>query len=132
MPTRLWEHVCPSSPNAISMRIQEVCSICGKKGKYVGWQYSMIEQMGVYQRRTGFKPIGAHRPLADKLLAQFYKTCTNCGGSGLIGTKDEEKYQYCPVCKGLCDVFNGDSEKRKAVVKEILKLYPDALAKSQH
>ena len=31
----------------------------------------MIERMGAYQRATGLKPIGVHRPAADKLAARL-------------------------------------------------------------
>ena len=60
---------------------------------------SMIERMGAYQRTIGLKPIGLHRPTADRLLRSLSQRCRLCAGDGFrpVGTC----WLWCEGCDGL-------------------------------
>jgi RecJ-like exonuclease len=60
---------------------------------------SVIERMGAYQRATGLKPIGVHRPAADKLLKGVSHRCVQCGGEGYVEVRSA--WIWCEVCGGL-------------------------------
>ena len=60
---------------------------------------SVIERMGAYQRATGLKPVGVHRPAADKLLKGASHRCVQCGGEGYF--KVRSAWLWCEVCGGL-------------------------------
>ena len=60
---------------------------------------NMIERMGAYQRATGLKPIGVHRPAADKLLKGVSHRCVQCGGQGYVEVRSA--WIWCEVCNGL-------------------------------
>jgi len=60
---------------------------------------NMIERMGAYQRATGLKPIGVHRPAADKLLKGVSHRCVQCGGQGYVEVRSA--WIWCEVCGGL-------------------------------
>jgi len=60
---------------------------------------SVIERMGAYQRATGLKPIGVHRPAADKLLKGVSHRCVQCGGQGYVEVR--RAWIWCEVCGGL-------------------------------
>ena len=60
---------------------------------------SMIEKMSAYQRATGLKPIGLHRPAADTLLKGVSHRCVPCGGQGYFEVR--RAWVCCEVCGGL-------------------------------
>jgi hypothetical protein len=59
----------------------------------------MIERMSAYQRTTGLKPVGAHRPAADKLLKGVSHRCVQCDGQGYFEFRNA--WVWCEVCGGL-------------------------------
>ena len=59
----------------------------------------MIEKMSAYQRTTGLKPIGVHRPAADTLLKGVSHRCVPCGGQGYFEVR--AAWVWCEVCGGL-------------------------------
>jgi len=59
----------------------------------------MIEKMSAYQRATGLKPVGVHRPAADKLLKGVSHRCGHCGGQGYVEVR--RAWVWCEVCGGL-------------------------------
>ena len=69
---------------------------------------SVIERMGAYQRATGLKPVGVHRPSADKLLKGVSHGCVQCGGEGYFEVRSA--WLWCEVCGGLGRVMKGTSD----------------------
>ena len=65
----------------------------------MGYRPSMIEKMSAYQRTTGLKPVGVHRPAADKLLKGVSHRCVQCGGQGYLEVRSA--WIWCDVCGGL-------------------------------
>jgi hypothetical protein len=59
----------------------------------------MIERMSAYQRTTGLKPVGIHRPAADKLLKGVSHRCAQCDGQGYFAVRNA--WVWCEVCGGL-------------------------------
>jgi hypothetical protein len=57
-----------------------------------------VEWMNAYQRATGLKPVGAHRPAADKLLKAVSHRCVQCSGEGYF--KVRSAGLWCEVCSG--------------------------------
>ncbi len=131
MPNKKWKHHCPNRGGAEITLGKEVCDDCGQRGEFAGWGHSMVEAMGAYQRRTGLKPIGPHRSLADKILAGHYKPCPTCHGSGLVEDADGENAHWCPMCQGKEYLFDGTPEEETALMDEIRKEYPDAFQAAQ-
>ena len=58
-----------------------------------------IERMSAYQRSTGLKPIGLHRPAADRLLRGVSQRCVHCGGDGYHAVG--KSWLWCEACGGL-------------------------------
>ena len=52
-----------------------------------------------YQRSTGFKPIGLHRPSADRVLRGVSQRCVRCGGDGYHAVG--KSWLWCEACGGL-------------------------------
>lgn len=126
MPHKCWRHYCTASLME-SRRGVEVCPNCGAQGEPVGWSYSMHEAMWAYEERTGFKPIGAHRMLADLLLAPMLRLCDFCAGRGLIDKGDDD-YKCCPNCRGLTAVRTVSDAEFDACRRRIAAEFPDAVA----
>src|SRR5512139_40684 len=125
MPRKIWERYCENHHAVIRLG-KEVCPDCGQKGCYVGWNYSHREVMGHYHSRTGLKPLGPHRPLADELFKPYWQTCPKCKGAGLIDTDYGESWKSCPVCGGDMVLFTGNAAQREAIRQKILRKYPEA------
>ena len=60
---------------------------------------SVIERMAAYQRATGLKPVGVHRPAADNLLKGMSHRCVQCTGQGYVEVRNA--WIWCEVCGGL-------------------------------
>jgi hypothetical protein len=58
-----------------------------------------IERMRAYQRATGLKSVGTHRPVADRLLKDVSHRCVQCGGHGYFEVRNA--WIWCEVCGGL-------------------------------
>jgi len=128
MPRKMWIHKCGNYHDTIVWRGVEVCPDCGIRANYDGWHFSMIEEMAAYQHRTSLKPVGQHRPLADRLLDPYMHVCAQCLGKGLIDINDGGDWKICPACKGAEYLFGGDKEEFDALRKEILIAFPDCEA----
>jgi hypothetical protein len=125
MPDRTWKHRCGSDDYFIWLGT-EVCPYCGARGTYDGGGYSRIEAMGMYQLRTGFKPIGPHHPHADRLLGRLTRSCTACAGKGLLDIDNGRTWRDCPACKGLGAVLEGTAEEIAEARYLILESFPEA------
>ena len=58
-----------------------------------------IDRMRAYQRATGLKPVGRHRPTADKVLRGVSQRCVHCGGDGYKFAG--RSWLWCEACGGL-------------------------------
>ena len=103
-----------------------MCEDCGRRGCPAGWSRSIIEMMGAYQRRTGLKPIGPHRPLADELLGPLTRRCQTCAGQGLLDAEQGEGWRYCPACDGLGTYLAGTAAEIAEARRRILDAFPNA------
>ena len=84
---------------------------------------SMIEKMSAYQRATGLKPVGVHRPAADKLLKGVSHRCVQCGGQGYFEVR--RAWVWCEVCGGLGRVM---TPKAQLLLQgRIAETFPDAV-----
>lgn len=126
MPHKVWTHRCGRHKTAVQLGT-ESCPYCGQVGEYTGWGYSMVEAMGAYQYRTGIKPVGPHRPLADRLFQPYMKKCDHCKGSGLLDVRSGESWAQCPSCGGNCCVFTGTAQEWAALHDQVAGEFPDAL-----
>jgi hypothetical protein len=81
---------------------------------------SVIERMRAYQRGTGLKPIGLHRPGADKLLRSLSHRCVHCGGHGFrpVGTR----WLWCEGCGGLGRVITPKAQL--TLRRQVAERYP--------
>ena len=125
MPHKLWKHFCLDSNSEIVCGAQN-CSSCGQEGTYAGWGYSSIEAMGAYQQFYGLKPMGPHRPMADKLLCPLVATCSNCQGSGLVDLNLGEDWYFCKTCHGTGRLLACSAERWQAARDKVLRTFPDA------
>ena len=83
---------------------------------------SMIERMGANQRTIGLKPIGLHRPTADRLLRSLSQRCRHCAGEGFrpVGTC----WLWCEGCDGLGRVIT--PKARFTLRRQVTMRYPAA------
>ena len=123
MPTKRYANVC-CSPDEWSVA-PKPCS-CANRRVRTRWWPSMIARMGLYQTRTGLKPIGPHRPLADALFRGVTQTCPQCDGDGYIDADDGHSYTDCPACDGLGHLPPPGSPEMTAIREQVLRHFPDA------
>jgi hypothetical protein len=126
MPHPTWHHYCTACRADVWLG-RELCSECGVRGDFDGWRFGMIEQMAAYQRRTGFKPIGAHGTLVALLLTSLLRQCDCCGGRGLVDATSDH-WRTCPECDGLGDMWTVGDGFVEATRRRIAAEYPDAVA----
>lgn len=124
MPYPAWKHYCTDFGGIVTLG-QECCSSCGAFGQYDGFRLGRLEAMAAYQRRTGLKPIGAHRPLADMLLGPMFCRCKLCRGRGLI-LHDDDAWETCPRCRGTKCVRTVPAAEFEATRRRILREFPGA------
>lgn len=123
MPRPGWRHYC--IPHKKELRTgEEVCPECGVRGRFDGWKVSLIERMGMYQRRTGMKPMGPHRVLTDLLLDPMLKECDHCQGDGVV-TLADESWSICPRCQGLMFVRTVDAALYDETRRRIAREFPE-------
>jgi len=125
VPQRFWKHFCPNY-NCETSTGSAVCCSCGQKGEYVGWGYSIIEAMAAYQQRTGLKPAGPHRTMADELLGPLFRVCDVCGGKELLTIAGGSDWKDCPACAGNCCVPTASKAAWEEARRQVLCIFPDA------
>ncbi len=125
MPQRSWKHHCLQRQREITTH-QLICEHCGQAGQYTGWSYNRIEALQAYSQFTGIKAVGAHRPLADAILAELVMTCEVCQGRGLLDIDQGADYQACPMCNGTGRTLTVAPHIFSAARLHILMIYPDA------
>ena len=55
----------------------------------------IYDLMAAYSARTGLKPIGPHRPLADRLWRELTEPCPDCGGHVMAGPGSSFQCERC-------------------------------------
>lgn len=133
MPYRAWKHVCPDGLTILAGTPEpHACSNCGGTHfVYDGWRCSMFEAMAQYARTYRLKPIGPHRPFADRLFAKSTRPCDMCDGRGVIGSDDSVTCRTCDACRGRGShwiIVPDEVERRHQAV---LEAYPDAGVKER-
>ena len=126
MPHKTWIHKCDKNNDAETVLGVEVCSDCGQRGRFDGWQLSMIEMMAAYQHRTDLRSIGPHRAMTDELLVSHMKVCDQCKGRGVIDLNNGEGFEICPRCNLAGSIFDGSPEEFQAIRQQIISVYPFA------
>jgi hypothetical protein len=127
MPQKMWKHTCPEVGRSLWMGTP-ICSSCRGHGEYDGWHYSTHEAMASYQSCYGLKPIGPHRPMADKLFGEATVTCEACEGRGLRDVQERAGWEHCPACRGLRVRFTKATDEIAEIRRRILDAFPDASA----
>ena len=84
---------------------------------------SMIEKMSAYQRATGLKPVGTHRPAADALLKGVSHRCVHCDGQGYFEVRSA--WVWCEVCGGLGRVMT--LKAQLLLQGRVAETFPDAV-----
>jgi hypothetical protein len=83
----------------------------------------MIEKMSAYQRATGLKPVGMHRPAADTLLKGVSHRCVPCEGQGYVEVR--AAWVWCEVCVGLGRVMTPRAQL--LLQGRVAETFPDAV-----
>jgi hypothetical protein len=124
MPQRMWKHDCRkggSSRHGSPGR----CS-CGAPYEYDGWSNGMLESMAWYQKLYGLKPLGPHRPLANKVLSGAVRLCPECSACGYHDVRHGESYRVCTSCHGAGRSLVISDEELARLRSIILDKYPEA------
>jgi hypothetical protein len=87
----------------------------------------MMELMARYQYVLGLRPIGPHRPLADRLLSSKLRTCHVCDGSGLR-PGPEPRWYLCATCEAIGAFWTISPHRVESLRRLVLEEYPDAAA----
>jgi hypothetical protein len=128
MPQRMWKHNCRDGGTSW-FGSPGRCS-CGVAYEYDGWFNTRMEAMAWYQRLYGLKPIGPHRPLADKVLSRADRSCRKCSGRGYRDVLNGESYDVCTSCHGAGRSLVISDEELARLRSIILDKYPEAGAPS--
>lgn len=129
MPQKMWRPRCQCSPRIAGMGSPN-CRECGQPGAFDGWHLGMIEAMGAYQKQTGLKPIGPHRPLADELFHNRSEPCRTCHGRGVLDVDEGRTWKECPDCQGIGCLFKGTQQQFLEIRSRILSQFPNAASAS--
>ena len=86
----------------------------------------IIEAMAAYQQRTGLKPAGPHRTMADELLGPLFRVCDVCGGKELLTIAGGSDWKDCPACAGNCCVPTASKAAWEEARRQVLCIFPDA------
>jgi hypothetical protein len=100
------------------------CHYCGAASGVAEVSVSMHEAMWFYQQRTGLKPIGEHRPLADRLLSEFTTDCARCGGAR--GRIEDGELVWCEACAGSGSAPGRHSPEMEGARATVLEQFPGA------
>jgi hypothetical protein len=76
--------------------------------------------MSAYQRSTGLKPSGLHRPTADRMLRGGSQRCVHCGGDGhrAVG----RSWLWCEACGGLGRLMTPKAQF--TLRRQVMERYP--------
>jgi hypothetical protein len=91
-------------------------------GKPMSFGPSTIERMSAYQRSTGLKPIGLHRPTADRLLRGVSQRCVHCGGDGYHAVG--KSWLWCEACGGLGRLMTPKAQF--TLRRQVMERYPSS------
>jgi hypothetical protein len=125
MPQQIWRPSCDCSPGTSGMGTPD-CRQCGQPGQYEGWHMGMIETFAASSRRTGLKPMGPHRRLADELFQGQIVTCPTCAGCRVLDVDNGKTWQLCPDCRGVGSLFKGTLQEFMGIRSRILAQFPEA------
>ncbi len=128
MPLKMWKHSCRNG-GTVWNGAPNGCG-CGVVGVFDGWFNDRLESMTWYQKRYGLKPIGLHRPLADKLLAGATRSCPECSGRGYHDIGSGKAYRICKSCEGAGYPLIISAKDLATRRSDILAEYPTAAAPS--
>lgn len=126
MPHKTWVHNCRKHEGAAIWKDVETCPDCGQRGRYDGWQLSVIESLGAQQMRTGFRLMGPHSDMVSELLGARMTICEQCMGRGVIGTDRGEGFEICPSRHMAGYFFDGTPGEFQAIRKSIKTAFPEA------
>jgi len=116
---------CASGSGTVATE-QSDCADCNSTG-IASWNLGLMELMARYQYVFGLRPIGPHRPLADRLLSSKLRTCHVCDGSGLLpGT--EPRWYRCAACEAIGAFWTINPRRVESLRTMVLAEYPDAAA----
>ena len=125
MPAQRWSFRCGCHKESVQLTVS-TCNRCGAPGVYEGWDLRMFESMSAYSRAYGLKPIGSHRPYADKVMMPLFRRCEICRSRGVIALPDDDTCCFCPLCDGTGRVSNVSRELLERARRQVLSVYPDA------
>ena len=127
MPIPMYKPRCEHEGNAELIGLAR-CRECGQEHEFVGPRLTMHERMARYQAVYGLKPIGPHRPMADKLLGGKRADCDECDRQGFVARDDGRGWLTCRACEGTGRTWACSPEEVKATRRTILERFPDAEA----
>jgi hypothetical protein len=87
---------------------------------------SVVELMAAYQRSTGLRCVGPHRPLAAKLLPGILTACPKCHGYGYLRVEGAESYAACTTCDRRGTVPPPSDPRMQAIIARIAEQFPGA------
>jgi RNA polymerase subunit RPABC4/transcription elongation factor Spt4 len=126
MAYKSYTHSCKQNKGRWVGRGVEICPECGEKGKFDGWDLSVVEHMASYQRRFRIRALGPHRSLADELFKGRMKACDRCDGRGVVGINNDEDHEICPKCEFRRQLFDGTPEEFESIRQKIIAVFPTA------
>ena len=115
---------CPGSAH-----FTPICPMCKLPSEYIGWTINNNERMACYQYVYGLKPLGPHRPLADRLLANTRARCYDCRGTGITISERPAGRRPCPHCEGTGGFLAIPQGEFDALRQRVLDAFPDAEVK---
>lgn len=124
MPYAAWSHPCHGGNGLYG---SPTCRVCGGQGKFAEWRLSMHEDMARYQYVYGLRPVGPHRPLANRLFRGTRRGCNGCGGEGLRW-RDQSAWAVCADCEGTGGFWALSPEEVERIRRRIVSEYPGAEA----
>ena len=130
MPTRTWRCQCLAENSYRTGN--ETCATCGEYGAWMGWRLGMYELMARYQYVYGLKPIGPHRPLADRVLGDLRGVCERCKGAGVLTGPPSAPPIFCTDCEATGGFWTAQEHEISAAKAEVLRQFPDAAAPNGH
>jgi hypothetical protein len=123
MPHPSWRHVCKFGE---VVQGSPECTTCGNTPHSNGWLLGVWEAMAVYRYVYEVRPIGPHRPYADRLFAGMRDLCVRCGGRTVLTVGDGSAWRRCPTCEGTGGVWNRPVEEVEAARQQFIARWPSA------